>query len=75
MGAVRMSYGVGWKLALVAELFGTTTGLGFLMLQAQTIGNAAAVFATCFAIIVMFIAGERLIIDPLSRLVRRETAR
>lgn len=75
MGAVRMSYGVGWKLALVAELFGTTTGLGYLMLQAQTIGNAAAVFATCFAIIVMFITGERLVIDPLSRLVRRESAR
>jgi NitT/TauT family transport system permease protein/sulfonate transport system permease protein len=44
------------------------------MLQAQTIGNAAAVFATCFAIVVMFVAGERLIIDPLSRRVRRESA-
>jgi NitT/TauT family transport system permease protein len=70
MGAVRMSYGVGWKLALVAELFGTTIGLGYLMLQAQTVGNAAAVFATCFTIIVMFVAGERLVINPLDRMLK-----
>jgi len=67
VAAVRMSYGVGWKLALVAELFGSTTGLGFLMLQAQTIGDAATVFATCFTIVLMFVLGERLLIDPLSR--------
>jgi NitT/TauT family transport system permease protein len=68
--AVRMSYGVGWKLALVAELFGSTTGLGFLMLQAQTIGNAATVFATCFTIVILFVLGERLLIDPLARLFK-----
>lgn len=67
MGAVRMAYGVGWKLSLVAELFGATTGLGFLMLQAQTVGDAATVFATCFAIIILFVAGERLLIDPIDR--------
>lgn len=70
VAAVRMSYGVGWKLALVAELFGSTTGLGFLMLQAQTIGNAATVFATCFAIVVLFVLGERLLIDPLARMFK-----
>jgi NitT/TauT family transport system permease protein/sulfonate transport system permease protein len=67
IAAVRMSYGVGWKLALVAELFGTTKGLGFLLLQAQTIGDASTVFATCFTIVIMFIAGERLLLDPLAR--------
>jgi NitT/TauT family transport system permease protein len=70
VAAVRMSYGVGWKLALVAELFGSTTGLGFLMLQAQTIGNAATVFATCFAIVLLFVLGERLLIDPLARMFK-----
>jgi NitT/TauT family transport system permease protein len=70
MGAVRMAYGVGWKLSLVAELFGATTGLGFLMLQAQTVGDAATVFATCFAIVILFVAGERLLIDPLDRLLK-----
>ena len=72
MAAVRIAYGVGWKIALVAELFGADSGLGYLMLQAQIIADAAMVFATCLAIVVIFFAGEKLVIDPLSRLVRYE---
>jgi NitT/TauT family transport system permease protein/sulfonate transport system permease protein len=71
LAAVRMSYGVGWKLCLVAELFGTNSGLGFIMLRAETVGDAATVFASCFAIVLLFVVGERLLIDPLTRLVRR----
>jgi NitT/TauT family transport system permease protein len=70
VAALRMSYGVCWKLALVAELFGASRGLGYLMLQAQTTGDAATVFATCFAIVLLFITGERLLIEPLARMTR-----
>jgi NitT/TauT family transport system permease protein/sulfonate transport system permease protein len=71
MAATRISYGVAWKVALVSELFGADTGLGFLMLRAQSTSDAAMVFATCFAIVLIFYAGEKLIIDPLSRLYQR----
>ena len=71
MAAVRIAYGVGWKIALVAELFGSESGLGFLMLRAQTLSDAATVFATCFAIVILFWAGEKLLIDPLSRRFQR----
>ena len=67
MAAVRIAYGVGWKIALVAELFGAETGLGFLMQRAQTLADAATVFTTCFAIVLIFFAGEKLVIDPLAR--------
>ena len=67
MAAVRIAYGVGWKIALVAELFGAESGLGFLMLRAQTLADASTVFGTCFAIVFIFFAGERLVIDPLAR--------
>jgi NitT/TauT family transport system permease protein/sulfonate transport system permease protein len=67
LAALRMSYGVGWKLCLVAELFGVHSGLGFVMLRAETVGDAANVFATCFAVVLLSIAGERLLIDPLTR--------
>jgi len=67
MAAVRIAYGVGWKIALVAELFGAETGLGFLMQRAQTLADASTVFATCFAIVLIFFAGEKLVIDPLAR--------
>jgi NitT/TauT family transport system permease protein/sulfonate transport system permease protein len=70
IAALRIAYGVGWKIALVAELFGTESGLGFLMQRAQTLSDAATVFAACFAVVIIFIAGERLVIDPLSRRYR-----
>ena len=44
-------------IALVAELFGTESGLGFLLQQAQSAADAATVFATCLAI-VLFLIGE-----------------
>lgn len=67
VSALRIAYGVGWKIALVAELFGTESGLGYLLQQAQTVADATTVFATCLAIVVIFFAGEKLVIDPLSR--------
>jgi NitT/TauT family transport system permease protein len=67
MSSVRISYGIGWKIALVAELFGAQRGLGYLMLQAEVGSDIAMVFATCFAIVIIFVAGEKLVIDPLAR--------
>jgi NitT/TauT family transport system permease protein len=67
LGALRISYGIGWKISLVAELLGSTSGLGFLMLQAQGSADMTTVIATCFAIVVLFVAGERLLLDPLAR--------
>ena len=58
-------------LLLAVSLFGADTGLGFLMLRAQSTSDAAMVFATCLAIVLIFYAGEKLIIDPLSRLYKR----
>lgn len=69
MSSLRIAYGVGWKIALVAELFGVSSGLGYLMLKAEIVSDAATVYATCFAIVVLFLAGEKLVLDPLSRVV------
>ena len=70
MAALRIAYGVGWKIALVAELFGSQSGLGFILQQAQSVADATTVFATCIAIVLIFVAGERLIIGPLANRFR-----
>jgi NitT/TauT family transport system permease protein len=70
IAAVRMSYGVGWKVALIAEVFGAPTGLGYLMFQAEQTADLPLTFATCLAIVIFFWLGERFLIDPLSRLYR-----
>ncbi len=71
VGALRIAYGVAWKIALVAELFGTGNGIGYLMADAQQTNKPALLYGACFAIVLIFFAGEKLILDPLSRRVRR----
>ena len=67
LGALRISYGIGWKISLVAELLGSTSGLGYLMLRAQGSGDMTTVIAASLAIVLLFIVGERLVLDPLAR--------
>ena len=67
MGALRISYGIGWKISLVAELLGSTSGLGYLMLRAQGSADMTTVMAASLAIVILFMLGERLVLDPLAR--------
>ncbi|MCX7324884.1 MAG: ABC transporter permease subunit [Hyphomicrobiales bacterium] len=67
IGALRICYGIGWKISLVAELLGSSSGLGFLMLRAQGAADMTTVVAASFAIVLLFVAGEKLLIAPLAR--------
>ena len=67
LSATRIAYGIAWKIALVAELLGAPSGLGYLMLRAQTAADSTTFLATCFAIVLIFMAGERLVIVPIER--------
>jgi NitT/TauT family transport system permease protein/sulfonate transport system permease protein len=67
MSAVRISYGIGWKIALVSELLGAPSGLGYLMLRAQTTSDMTTFMAACLVIVFLYTAGERLVILPLER--------
>lgn len=67
VAALRIAYGIGWKISLVSELLGAQTGLGALMLRAQTSSDTATVVAACFAIVILYAAGERLVLAPLQR--------
>ena len=69
VSGLRIAFGISWKIALVAELFGAESGLGFVMLKSEIVSDAATVYATCFAIVLLFLAGEKLVLDPLSRVV------
>ena len=71
LSATRIAYGVAWKIALVAELLGAPSGLGYLMLRAQTAADSTTFLATCFAIVLIFVLGERLVIIPLERRFKR----
>ena len=70
IAAMRMAYGVGLKIALVAEVFEATNGLGYLMYQGEQTADTPMVFATCIAIVILYVVGDRFVFDPLSRLYR-----
>jgi NitT/TauT family transport system permease protein len=67
ISATRIAYGIAWKIALVAELLGAPSGIGYLMLRAQTAADSTTFLAACFAVVLIFMAGERLVIIPLER--------
>jgi NitT/TauT family transport system permease protein len=71
LSATRIAYGIAWKIALVAELLGAPSGLGYLMLRAQTAADSTTFLATCFVIVLIFVLGERLVIVPLERRFER----
>jgi NitT/TauT family transport system permease protein len=73
--AVRMSYGVGWKVGLIAELFGSRAGLGYLLDLARQNLDTPLVFAVIIALVFMVMAMERLVFDPLERRAQRQYAK
>ncbi len=66
VSALRIAYGVAWKIALLAELFGARDGVGYVMLQAQIAADSATVLAVCFFIVLLFVLGDRLVIQSLA---------
>ncbi|TCT07396.1 ABC transporter permease [Paralcaligenes ureilyticus] len=67
LAAIKISYGIAWKIALVAELLGAPNGLGYLMLQAQSTAETVTFLAVCFSIVFIFMLGDRLILAPLEK--------
>lgn len=65
VAGLRVSYGICWKIALVAELFGAEKGLGYLLMQAQAAANASLVLACCVLIVLVFAITDRLVLMPL----------
>lgn len=51
--ALRISYGVGWKISLIAELFGARTGLGYLLNLARQSFDTPLMFGTIVVIIIL----------------------
>ena len=66
MAGIRVAYGICWKIALVSELFGASSGLGYLLMRAQSTSDAAMVFACCLVIVVIYTLTDYLLLKPLA---------
>jgi NitT/TauT family transport system permease protein/sulfonate transport system permease protein len=67
IAGLRVGYGICWKIALVSELFGASSGIGYLLQRAQTVSDAAMVFACCLVIVVIYGVTDYLLLRPLAR--------
>lgn len=71
--AARLSFSVGWKVALIAEFFGSRTGLGLVMNRARQSFDSPTVFATIVVVLLIVTAVERLLFDPLAQWFAKRT--
>ena len=66
LAGVRISYGIAWKIAIVAELFGASSGLGWLLQQAQNNADSEKVLAVCLLIVLLFSIIDFLLLKPIA---------
>jgi ABC-type nitrate/sulfonate/bicarbonate transport system permease component len=74
IAGARISYGVCWKISIIAELFGGRSGLGYMLQWAQDFGSVDSIIAICLAIVFFVMIGDALVLRPLSRLFQPEPA-
>lgn len=62
---IRISFGVAWKVALTAELFGGNTGLGYLLNLARTNFDTPLILVVIVIIIAFVYSTDRFIFAPI----------
>ena len=69
--ALRIVFGVGWKACLLAELYGSNRGLGYLINVARQEFDSATIFAVITLIIVVVFVTDRCVFAPVQAQLRR----
>jgi NitT/TauT family transport system permease protein len=73
LAATRLSFSVGWKVAIIAEFFGAEMGLGLVMNQARQNFQTSTVFASIITVVIIVFVVEGLILDPLGNWVAKRS--
>lgn len=72
--ALRISFGLAWKVTLIAELFGDNRGFGYVMYIARDNIDTAMIFAVISVIIIFVALTDRYIFAPLHAAASRHYA-
>lgn len=73
--ALRMSFGVSWKVVLTAELFGGNAGLGYILNVARQEFDTETIFAVIAFILIFVVLCEQVLFRPVQRRLDRRYAR
>jgi NitT/TauT family transport system permease protein len=69
--ALRVSFGVAWKVTLTAELFGGNAGIGYLLNVARQEFDTETIFAVILFILLFVACAEVFVFRPLQRRLDR----
>ena len=67
VAGIRMSIGFGWRALIAAEMIATSTGLGFLIFNAQNFHQTDTILVGIITIGLIWLATDRLLLQPLER--------
>ena len=71
IATLRIMFGVAWKVALTAELFGGSVGLGYLINLARQEYDTATIFAVILFIIAAVYLADQFVFAPMERTTAR----
>jgi NitT/TauT family transport system permease protein/sulfonate transport system permease protein len=74
LATVRLSFGIAWKVALTAELFGGNSGFGYVVNMARQSIDTPEIFTVIAIMIVLSFLTDRFLLMPLQRSVSRHYA-
>ncbi len=69
---LRIMFGVAWKVALTAELFGGSSGLGYLINLARQEYDTELIFTVILFIIIAVYLADRFVFQPIERVTARQ---
>ena len=67
IAGMKIGFGLALKVSVVAEIFGVTTGIGYIMNYSREILATQMVFAWAIVMVVIMLATDKLVFDTLSR--------
>src|SRR5688572_10603644 len=67
VAGIRMSIGFGWRALIAAEMIATSTGLSFLLYNAQNFHQTDTILVGIITIGLLWLATDRLLLQPLER--------
>ncbi len=71
VAGMKVGFGLALKVSVVAEIFGVSTGIGYVMNYSREILATQMVFAWALVMIGVMMATDKLVFDALSRRVTR----
>ena len=71
LAGMKIGFGLALKVSVVAEIFGVTSGIGYVMNYSREILATQMVFVWALVMILVMTATDKLVFDMLSRRLDR----